>query len=213
MGAVRADISVSLDGFVAGRDPGPEQPLGAGGERLHEWVVGTESWRKEHGYEGGERGIDDEVAIEMHAGVGAVVMGRGMFGGGPGPWGEDPWEGWWGDEPPFGMPVFVVTHHAREPLTKGATTFTFVTDGVESALEQARAAAGDEDVLVAGGGQVIHQLLAAGHLDELKTTIAPVLLGGGRPLFGELEPDQVRLEQTRVVESPKVTHVWYRVLK
>jgi dihydrofolate reductase len=147
------------------------------------------------------------------ANVGAHLMGRNMFGGGPGPWGEDPWDGWWGDEPPFHAPVFVLTHHAREPLEKKGTTFTFVTDGIESALEQAREAAGEQDVAVAGGASVAQQYLRAGLLDELELHVVPILLGGGTRLFDNLGGEDVRLESTRVVEAPGVTHLAYRVVR
>jgi dihydrofolate reductase len=214
MATLTFDITMSLDGFVAGPNPGPDQPLGAGGERLHEWVYGLASWRERHGEEGGATNRDSEVVEEHLARTGAVVMGRGMFGGGEGPWGDDPWEGWWGDDPPFHVPVFVLTHHAREPLPKqGGTTFTFVTDGIESALEQARAAAGDRDVLVAGGADVAQQYLAAGLLDELQIHLVPLLLGGGVRLFDNLGDDRPELECTRVIESPAVTHLRYRVVK
>ncbi|MDQ1702264.1 MAG: hypothetical protein QOF57_1516, partial [Frankiaceae bacterium] len=151
MSQVRCNISTSVDGFVAGTDPGPEDALGKGGMQLHEWIFGLESWRSSHGYEGGETGPDDDIAAEHAEGIGASIMGRGMFGGGEGPWGPDPWTGWWGDDPPFHTPVFVLTHHDREPLEmEGGTTFTFVTDGIESAVAQARAAAGDRDVGIGG---------------------------------------------------------------
>src|SRR3954471_3605148 len=161
------DISVSLDGYVAGPDPREEVPLGDGGERLHEWVLGTRAWREAHGYQNGESGPDDEIVAEAIGRWGTTIMGRGMFGG-DGPWGDDPWNGWWGDEPPFHHPVFIVTHHAREPVTKeGGTTFTFVTDGIESALEQAREAAGGKDVRLGGGANIAQQYLKAGLIDEM----------------------------------------------
>ena len=214
MGKVRCDISVSLDGFVAGPNQSLEQPLGEGGERLHEWAVASESWRERHGQEGGAANRDSEVIQESIDSTGAVVMGRNMFGGGEGAWGDDPWEGWWGDDPPFHVPVFVLTHHARQPLTKqGGTTFTFVTDGVEAAAEQARAAAGGKDVLVAGGGSAVQQHLAAGLLDELQIHLVPVLLGGGVRLLDNVGDGRPELECTRVIESPAVTHLRYRVVK
>ena len=211
MGKVVLDISTSLDGFVAGPNPTLEEPLGQGGERLHEWVVALASWRGSHGLDGGEEGADSELVAEGVASTGSVVMGRKMFSGGAGPWKDDPNAGgWWGDDPPFRKPVFVLTHHAREPLELGETTFTFVTDGVESAVEQALAAAGGKDVLVAGGAEVAQQILSAGRLDELQLHVAPVLLGGGTRLF-EGAPD-ARLERTLVLDSPAVTHLRYRVL-
>jgi dihydrofolate reductase len=207
------DISMSLDGFVAGPNATLEEPLGKDGERLHDWVLRLASWRSQHGLEGGETGPDDELVRETRGRVGAEVMGRKMFSGGDGPWESDPnAEGWWGDEPPFHGPVFVLTHHEREPVVKeGGTTFTFVTDGIESALEQARAAAEDKDVLLGGGASVAQQYLRAGHLDELNIHVAPILLGGGVSLFGELGADAPGLKLTKVVESPFVTHLTYEV--
>jgi dihydrofolate reductase len=213
MAKVVLDISSSLDGFVAGPSPSRELPLGEGGEQLHEWVVRLASWRERHGKSGGETNPDDEVMAEGIASTGAVVMGRSMFSGGAGPWEDDSnADGWWGDEPPFRVPVFVLTHHARPPVTKqGGTTFTFVTDGVERAVEQARAAAGDRNVLVAGGASVAQQVLGAGLLDELEVHLVPVLLGGGTRLLDNLDPG-IRLERVRVVDSPAVTHLRYRVV-
>ena len=213
MTKVRFDISVSVDGYVAGPEQTLEEPLGRGGERLHEWVVGLESWRERHGLEGGEAGADADLVAEGIASTGAVVMGRRMFSSGSGPWADDPRaDGWWGDEPPFHAPVFVVTHHAREPVEKlGGTTYTFVTGGVEAAIEQARAAAGGKDVLIAGGGSVVQQALAAGLVDEFQLHVAPLLLGGGVRLFGAGLPDQPGLECTRAIASPGVTHLRYAV--
>jgi dihydrofolate reductase len=215
MTRLRLDISTSLDGFVAGPNATTEEPLGEGGERLHDWVTAVASWRESHGLEGGERGVDDDVVREVQAGIGAVVMGRRMFSGGAGPWEDDPVaDGWWGDEPPFRVPVFVLTHHARDPVEKqGGTTFTFVTDGIESALEQARAAAGDLDVSLAGGADVAQQYLRAGLLDELQLHVVPLLLGGGVHVFGDAGAAGVRLQIDRVVDSPGVTHLRYRVLR
>jgi dihydrofolate reductase len=210
MSKVRAHISVSLDGFVAGPNQSLESPLGEGGEKLHEWVFGLRAWREPHGIDGGDVNASSAVIEEQLANVGAEIMGRGKFGGGPGPWGDDPWRGWWGDEPPFHMPVFVLTHHEREPLTLADTTFTFVTDGIESALEQATEAAGGKDVLVGGGASVVNQYLAAGLVDELELDVAPVVLGSGARLFEGVGPD-VGLEQVQVVEAPGVTHLRYRV--
>jgi dihydrofolate reductase len=156
--------------------------------------------------------VSNVVLEESQADVGAEIMGRGKFGGGPGPWGEDPWRGWWGEEPPFHMPVFVLTRHAREPLTLSDTTFTFVTDGIESALEQARAAADGKDVFIGGGASAINQYLAAGLVDELEVNIVPLVLGGGARLFEGVGPD-LKLEQIRAVEAPGVTHLKYRVVK
>jgi dihydrofolate reductase len=211
MTKVFAAISTSLDGYVAGPNPTLEQPLGEGGEELHEWVFGLEAWRGPHGLDGGETNASSPIVDETVARSGAVVMGRRMFSNGEGPWEDDPKAyGWWGDDPPFHVPVFVVTHHAREPLPmKGGTTFHFVTDGVESAIEQARAAAGEKDVQISGGASVIQQALAAGLLDDIQVSLAPRLLGGGTPLFG---PGAERdFELDRVVDAPGVTHLRYRV--
>jgi dihydrofolate reductase len=214
MGKVYVDISMSLDGFVAGPNPSLEDPLGEGGERLHEWVVPLKSWRERHGLSGGESGPDSDLVEESIRNTAATVMGRRMFSGGAGPWEDDPnADAWWGDEPPFRHPVFVLTHHAREPQTKqGGTTFTFVTDGIESALAQARAAAGDQDVAIAGGANAIQQFLSARLVDELHIHVAPVLLGGGVRLFDDAPADlEVQIE--RVVSSPRATHLMYRVVK
>jgi dihydrofolate reductase len=213
MTKVTFDISVSLDGFVAGPDATLEQPLGEGGERLHEWVIGLASWRERHGRSGGERNADSDVLEESIDSTGAVVMGRRMFSGGEGPWSDDPnADGWWGADPPFRVPVFVVTHHPRETVVKqGGTSFAFVTDGAEAALEQARAAAGDANVAIGGGASVAQQLLRAGLVDEMQLHLVPILLGGGVRLFDGLG-DGVELEIERVVESPAVTHLRYRVV-
>jgi dihydrofolate reductase len=209
MSSLTSQISVSLDGFVAGPNQSLETPLGEGGERLHDWIVATAGWRAHHGLEGGERGADSDIADSLPENVGAYIMGRRMFGGGEGPW-EQSWRGWWGEEPPFHVPVFVLTHHEREPLVmEGGTTFTFVTDGIESALTQARAAAGDGDVTIAGGAKAIQQYLGAGLLDELYLHVVPIVLGGGERLLENVGEPQ--LEPVEVVASPAVTHIRYRV--
>jgi dihydrofolate reductase len=212
MPKVILDISMSLDGYVAGPNQTLEEPLGAGGERLHEWVFNTKAWREPHGMDGGEENQDSEVIAEHVGRIGATIMGRRMFSGGEGPWEDDPnRDAWWGENPPFRHAVFVLTHHPRERVVKeGGTTFTFVTDGIDSALEQARAAAGDKDVAIAGGARVAQQYLDAGVLDELQIHVAPVLLGGGVRLF---ENEHAEIELVRVVESPVVTHLRYRVAK
>jgi dihydrofolate reductase len=211
MAKLRFEISVSADGYVAGPNQSEENPLGEGGEQLHEWVVKLEVWRRAHGHEGGEVTASTPLFEEALGEVGAVIMGRGMFGGGPGPWGKEPWNGWWGEEPPFGMPVFVLTHHEREPLTLGETTFTFVTDGIESALEQAREAAAGKDVSIGGGANAIQQYLSAGLVDEMQLNVVPVLLGGGARLFDDGAGAGRPLEQALVVHTPDVTHLRYRV--
>jgi dihydrofolate reductase len=212
MSKVRMQISISLDGYVAGPNQSEEHPLGEGGEGLHEWVYPLEVWRRPHGMEGGEVNASTAVVEEGLANVGATIMGRNMFGGGPGPWGEDPWSGWWGDDPPFDHPVFVLTHHERDRLTLSDTTFTFVTDGIEAALAAAREAAAGKDVAVAGGASASRQYLASGLLDEVELHLAPVLLGGGERLLDGVGPD-VELEQLRAVDAPGVAHLKYRVVK
>lgn len=199
MASVTVDISMSLDGFISG----PNGDLDV--ERLHEWLYDLASWREPHGLAGGKTGSDSEILDEAFRNTGAVVMGRRMF---------DVAEGPWGDEPPFHMPVFVVTHRAREKLVKqGGTTFTFVTDGIESALQQAKAAAGDKDVSVAGGANIIQQYLRAGLLDQIQIHLVSVLLGAGRRLFDHLGPEYIALESTRVIASTGVTHLRFRVVK
>jgi dihydrofolate reductase len=210
MSSTKCQLSISLDGFVAGPNQSFEDPLGEGGMRLHEWVFATDSWRAQHGLDGGERSPDAEVVEEVVQGVGAYIMGRRMFGGGEGPWREE-WTGWWGEDPPFHAQVFVLTHHSREPLSmQGQTTFTFVTEGISSALERARAAAGGMDVAISGGASVVQQYLAAGLIDELYLHVVPIILGAGERLF-ENVGDPV-LEPVKVVASPAVTHVKYRVV-
>jgi dihydrofolate reductase len=211
MSEVGVHISVSADGYVAGPDQSLENPLGVGGERLHDWIVALRAWREPHGLEGGEVNASTRVVEESLENVGAEIMGRGKFGGGPGPW-ADEWQGWWGDEPPFHMPVFVLTHHEREPLTLSDTTFTFVTDGIQAALDRARDAAGGKDVFVGGGANVINQYLAAGLVDELELHVVPLVLGGGARLFDGLGPD-LQLEQVRAIEAAGVTHLKYRVVR
>jgi dihydrofolate reductase len=208
---LRCQISVSLDGFAAGPNQSEENPLGEGGEGLHEWALELDVWRRVHGREGGATNASSEVFEEALSGVGAGLMGRNMFGGGPGPWGDDPWTGWWGEDPPFRMPVFVLTHHRREPLEMGnGTTFHFVTDGIESALAQAEEAAAGGDVSLGGGAEAIQQYLAAGLVDELQLHVVPILLGGGTALFGNLAGADLGLAPVRAIAAPGVTHVKYR---
>jgi dihydrofolate reductase len=210
MSKLRLSITMSLDGFVAGPDQSESDPLGVGGMQLHEWLVPLKAFREQHGHEGGEVNESTPIAQEILGGTGATIMGRNMFGGAPGPWGEDPWSGYWGDDPPFHHPVFVLTGHPREPLEmQGGTTFYFVTDGIESALEQARAAAGGKDVSIGGGASVVQQYLAAGLLDEMLISIVPVILGGGARLFDNLGEPPPQLRQVQAVEAPGVTHIRY----
>jgi dihydrofolate reductase len=212
MGRVYTDISTSLDGYVAGPNQTLKDPLGAGGEQLHEWAFRLAAWRGAHGLEGGETGPESGWVERTLAETGAYVMGRRMFSGGEGPWQTDPnAAGWWGDDPPFHVPVFVVTHEPRERLDmKGGTSFAFVTEGVAEAVARAKEVAGDRDVQVAGGGSVVQQSLALGLLDELQLHIAPVFLGGGAPLFRGVAPGTLEIVET--IATPQATHVHYRVL-
>ena len=211
MGKVRFNVSISLDGFMAGPDQSEENPLGVGGMELHRWLFDMEPWRASHGEPGGRVDASTPVVSELEAGFGAVVMGRNMFGPIRDEWGADPWQGWWGDNPPYHTPVFVLTHYGRESLAMdGGTTFHFVTDGFGSAMDQALAAAGDDHVLVAGGASVIRHYLSAGVIDEFWLSIVPLLLGSGeRPLDGI--PSTTSVEVVDVIAAPKVTHLKYVV--
>lgn len=211
MSKLRLTIAMSLDGYVAGPNQSEENPLGEGGTQLHEWLVPLAIFRETHGEKDGEVNPSTAVVEERFDNIGATVMGRNMFGGGPGPWRNPPWTGWWGDEPPFHGPVFVVTHHPREPLSLGDTTFTFVTEGVKSAVARAREAAGGKDVSLAGGADVSQQCLAARLVDEMEISMVPLLLGDGARLLDNLRDVDLKLEQIRAVEAPGVTHVKYRV--
>ena len=208
MTKLRFNISISLDGYTAGPEQSKKNPLGIGGEGLHNWVVTLAVWRAPHGLEGGEVNESSPVMQESLVNIGATIMGRNMFGGHPGPWdARKPWNGWWGDNPPFHHPVFVLTHHPRPPLSlEGGTTFTFVTEGIESALDQARRAARGKDVALAGGANVAQQYLNAGLVDEMELHVVPTLLGGGERLFdGVKELDGLR--PVRTVAAPDVTHL------
>jgi dihydrofolate reductase len=215
VGQVLAAITMSLDGYVAGPNASLDEPLGQGGEELHEWAMAAHSWRERHGQSGGTNDVDSDVLDEIHGNEGATIVGRKMFSGGSGSWEDDPMaNSFWGDDPPFHHPVFVITHHEREPLQVSDTKFTFVTDGIESALEQARAAAADQDVLVAGGAEVIDQYLRTGLVDELHLHVAPRFLGGGARLFSEdLSQLNGKLKRDRVLESSStgVVHLRYRL--
>jgi dihydrofolate reductase len=205
---LRVNITMSLDGYVAGPEQSLEDPLGKGGEALHTWMVVTRSFREQHGSgEGGTTGLDDERAAAWNENVGAGIMGRNMFGPVRGPWGDDDWRGWWGDNPPYHYPVFVLTHHARPPLEmEGRTTFHFVTDGIEAALERASAAAAGKDVIIGGGASTAQQYLRAGLVDELEVHVSPVLLGGGERLFDDIGGGTAGLELVDLVASPAVAH-------
>jgi dihydrofolate reductase len=213
MAKVVADISMSLDGFVAGPKPTIKEPLGQGGELLHEWIFNLKAWRGPHGLKGGEAGPDNDIIKESQANQGAVIMGRKMFSNGNGPWDKDPKaDGWWGSNLPFHVPVFVVTHHPREKVIKeGGTTFIFVTDGIESALKQAKKVANGKNVAIGGGAGVIQQFIKVGLLDELNIHVVPVLLGGGTPLLVNL--GNAKFQKTRVIDSPLVTHLKFRIKK
>jgi dihydrofolate reductase len=211
MSNVTSQLSISLDGFVAGPNQSVENPIGEGGMRLHQWALATDTWHKQHGSGAGERTADSLVAEEVAQGIGAYIMGRNMFGPDRGPW-DLAWRGWWGEDPPYHTPVYVLCHREREPLEmQGGTTFHFVTDGIESALDQARAAAGDLDVSIAGGASTVRQYLRAGLLDQLHLHIVPVVLGSGERLLDDV--GDPTLEPVAVVASPTVTHVKYRVAR
>ncbi|MEP6972813.1 MAG: dihydrofolate reductase family protein [Actinomycetota bacterium] len=209
---VRCQLAMSLDGYIAGPDQSLEDPLGRGGLELHRWLFELDVWRSREGEDGGVVNPSTPV-VEEAQDAGATIMGRKMFGGGPGPWRDDPpWEGWWGDDPPYHTPVFVLTHHPRPPMAmEGGTTFTFVTDGIGSALEQATAAAGDRAVQIGGGANVVQQYLAAGLVDELQLHIVPMVLGAGERLLEGV--GDLHLEQAGVIEAPGVVHITYRVLR
>ncbi len=209
MSKLRLQISMSLDGFVAGPDQSVANPIGLGGMRLHEWVFPLTAWRAMHGLEGGEATASTPVIEEIQANVGAGIMGRNMFGGHPGPWDPDqPWNGWWGDDPPFHHPVFVLTNHPRAPLVaKGGTTFHFVTDGIEAALTQARAAAGSRDISLAGGASAARQFLVAGLVDEMWLHLVPILLGRGERLFDDGLDDLHGLALVKTVQGAGVVHL------
>jgi dihydrofolate reductase len=215
MSKLRFNITMTLDGYVSGPNQSVENPLGEGAEHLHDWALKLKTFRAMHGdARGGETGTNDDVLREAFENIGATIMGRNMFGGGHGSRGKHPWKGWWGDGPPYHHPVFVLTHHAREPLPmQGGTTFFFITDGIESALTQARDAASGKDVLIGGGASVARQYLAAGLIDELEIHVVPLLLGSGARLFESLDGPKVKLEPIRTIAGPGVTHLKYRVLK
>ena len=211
MSRLRLWIAMSLDGFVAGPAQDADNPLGIGGMRLHDWVFPLAAWREPQGLAGGEVSASTPVIEASRADIGATIMGRNMFGGGPGPWGDDPWNGWWGDNPPYHHPVFVLTHHPREPLVcEGGTTFTFVTDGIESALGQASAAAAGGDVSLAGGAHAARQYLAADLVDEMTINLVPIFLGDGERLFDNLGAGNPALTHVETVPAPGVTHLTFR---
>ncbi|HEX7462222.1 MAG TPA: dihydrofolate reductase family protein [Dermatophilaceae bacterium] len=207
MSRLRLWIAMSLDGLVAGPAQDVDNPLGVGGMRLHDWVFPLAVWREMQGLEGGEVNESTPVVEASMADIGATVMGRNMFGG-TGPWGDDPWNGWWGDNPPYHHPVFVLTHHPREPLVcEGGTTFTFVTNGIASALDQAKAAAAGKDVLLAGGALAARQYLEADLVDKMDINLVPIFLGEGERLFDNLGPGNPGLVHVATVAAPGVIHL------
>jgi dihydrofolate reductase len=213
MSKTRFQITISVDGYMAGPNQDEENPLGVGGEDLHRWMFALANWRQSTGYTGGVDNASSPVMDEMFANTGAVVMGRNMFSGFRGPWSNDPdWRGWWGEDPPYHMPVFVLTHYAREPLVmEGGTTFYFVTEGVDAAMARAREVAAGKDVLVGGGANTIQQALAGSYVDEFLLSVSPLLLGAGERPFDNVSG--LRVEQTQVIDAPGVTHVRYRVVR
>jgi dihydrofolate reductase len=207
MPKLKFSISMSIDGYVAGPNQTLENPIGEGGMELHEWAFATRTFSEMQGREGGETGIDDEHANYWSRGTGATIMGRNMFGPIRGSWGDESWNGWWGDDPPYHTPVFVLTHHARDPVEmQGGTTFHFVTGGIEEALERAAEAAGDLDDSIGGGAQAIQQYLRAGLVDEMEVHVVPKLLGQGERLFENLDGGPSGYECVELVSSPRVAH-------
>lgn len=202
------NFAISLDGYGAGPNQDRDNPLGVGGEALHEWFFPTRTFRRMFGNGDGETGIDDDFAARGMSGLGAWILGRNMFGPVRGPWPDDSWKGWWGDNPPYHVPVFVLTHHAREPIAmEGGTTFHFVTGGIHAALDRAREAAAGRDVRLGGGTATIREYLRAGLIDEMHFVISPVLLGAGEHLFSGLELPKLGYRRTEHVPTPKATHV------
>jgi dihydrofolate reductase len=214
MGRVKAQISVSLDGFIAGPNQSQEAPLGEGGEDLHEWAFNLSAWRQPHGHEGGDGDENPSNAVmkEAQEDVGAVVMGRNMFGPVRGDWGDESWRGWWGEEPPFNCPVFVLTHHPRASFElAGGNVFHFVTDGIDSAVGQAREAASGKDVAVGGGASTLQQAILAGHLEELLVNEAPIILGSGTRLFEGIPAGVANFELLDAVKGKEALHLKYRL--
>ena len=202
------NFSISADGYGAGPNQSLANPLGEGGERLHEWIFPTRTWARMLGEKGGDEGTDDDFMAEGDKGIGATIMGRNMFGPVRGLWEDDEWKGWWGDDPPYHHPVFVLTRYPRESFAmEGGTTFNFVTDGIETALEQALAAAGGRDVRIGGGAATIQQFLKAGLIDEMHVAIVPILLGAGERLFDNLEGGPDGYEISEFVPSASVAHL------
>jgi dihydrofolate reductase len=206
------NLSVSLDGYAAGPEQSADAPLGIGGEGLHQWVIATRSWRESHGEPGGEEGVDGDFAARGEDDIGATIKGRNMFGPVRGPWPDDSWTGWWGDDPPFHHPVFVLTHHERAPIEmQGGTTFHFVSAGIEAALDRAVEAAAGRDVRLGGGASTVRQYLRAGLVDEMHIAVSPVLLGGGERLFDDLDGALAAFTTVEYVSSTSAAH--FRLLR
>jgi len=212
MSKLRLSITMSLDGYVGGPNQSEENPLGVGGMKLHRWLFPLKEFKEMHGEEGGDVNASSDVVEERRANIGATIMGRNMFGPVRGPWPDESWRGWWGEDPPYHHPVFVLTHHPREPLQmQGGTTFHFVSDGIESALRQAKDTARGRDVSLPGGASVVNQYLAAGLVDEIDISIAPLIVGTGERLFAGLDRGTLKLKQIRAVDAPGVTHIKYEL--
>jgi len=209
MGRVRvAAFSVSLDGYGAGPEQSHQDPLGKRGPELHDWFVGTKSFKAMFGAEGGTEGVDNDFAFRSMGGFGAFILGRNMFAHSRGPWTDDGWKGWWGENPPYHAPTFILTHHPRDPIVmEGGTTFHFVTDGIEAALEQARDAAREKDVKIGGGAATVRQYLQAGLIDEAHFAFSPVLLGRGEPVFAGLDLPALRYRVVDTTPTERATHV------
>jgi dihydrofolate reductase len=201
-------FSVSLDGYGAGPNQDRDNPLGVGAFGLHGWFLATRTWHQMHGKSDGERGVDDDFAVRSFNNIGAWILGRNMFGPVRGSWVDDTWKGWWGDNPPYHVPVFVLTHHARPSIAmQGGTTFHFVTDGIEAALTRAKEAAQDRDVRLGGGVATLRQYLRAGHVDEMHLAMSPVLLGSGEHLFADIDLPKLGFERTEHVATANATHI------
>lgn len=200
-------FSISIDGYGAGLNQSLENPLGEGGERLHEWFVVTRAFQSEFGREGGETGPDNDLAARGVDNIGAWILGRNMFAHSRGPWPDDSWKGWWGDNPPYRADVYVLTHHQRDLIAmEGGTTFHFVTDGIHAALERAKKSAGGKDVRLGGGANVIRQYLQAGLVDEMHVAVSPILLGAGEPLFTGLDLPALGLKAVKYASTPRAAH-------
>jgi dihydrofolate reductase len=204
------NYSISIDGYGAGPNQSQKEPLGVGGESLHDWIVNTRSWNKRHGREGGATGVDDDITAGGSTDIGAWIMGRNMFGPVRGAWPDESWRGWWGKNPPYHVPVFVLTHHERPPQEmEGGTVFHFVTDGIHAALERARQAAGDKDILIGGGASTIRQYLQAGLLDEMHFAVSPIMLGSGEHLLAGLDLPALGYRVIECVPGERAVH--YRI--